>query len=252
MSPHRQSSFAMSSNESAFSITVHFQAADLPPDVWASFRKNPYASNIMFAHASKAENLSSTIPQNAGEDIWIVLWDTRGSKASPSMAFILSCTTGPLGRHPIFIYTPLSSASLEHVGTSLWLLAIARALSAIVPPERVFSVFAEDSIADQFAAVWTAVTGIPLAAHPQYYHASLMCCDEKLLQCRSLVDLPGVEVALRPAVSTDVVDVSKLCHAFAAGSVCCLISCRLERYEVTFVPFRSPLCSPMKKLSRRQ
>ncbi|KAM5530598.1 hypothetical protein V8D89_015606 [Ganoderma adspersum] len=208
----------MSSNQSTFSISVTFQARDLPSEVWASFHENPHASNIMFAHASKAAKLSSTAPPNTAENVWIVLWDTRDRTSSPSVTFVLSCTTGPLGPYPVFIYTPLSSVSLQSVGIHPRLLAVARALKIAVPPERVFSVFAVDSVASTFADIWTAETGIPLATHPQYYHASLMCCDANLLRVRLLAELPGAEVVLRRAVSTDIPNVSRLCHAFAAGS----------------------------------
>ncbi|KAI1789750.1 hypothetical protein LXA43DRAFT_892183 [Ganoderma leucocontextum] len=225
----------MSSDESTFSISVSFQASDLPSEVWASFRENPHASNIMFAHASKVAKPSSTAPSSTGENVWIFLWDTRDTKSSPSVTFVLSCTNGPLGPYPIFIYTPLFTASLEHAGIPTRLLALARSLNAVVPPERVFSVFAVDSIATMFADIWTAETGIPLTAHPKYYHASLMCCDEKLLRLRSLAELPGAEIVLRRAVSTDVTNVSRLCHAFAAGSEPFVLSKEEAMQEATIM-----------------
>ena len=213
----------MSSNQSTFSITLTYQARDLPSEVWASFRENPHASNIMFPHAIKAAKLSSTAPPTTGENVWAVLWETRDRRPSLSVTFVLSCTTGPLGPYPVFIYTPLSSVSLQRVDMHPRLLALARALKAVVPPERVFSVFAVDSVATTFADTWTAETGIPLAGHPNYYHASLMCCDANLLRVRLLAELPEAKIVLRRAISTDVANVSRLCHAFAAGSVCLLV-----------------------------
>ncbi|PIL31699.1 hypothetical protein GSI_06402 [Ganoderma sinense ZZ0214-1] len=205
----------MPSNQSTFSISITFQASRLPSEVWASFRENPHASNIMFAYASKAAKFPHTA---TGENVWIVLWDTPDNRSSPSVTFVLSCTTGPLGPYPVFIYTPLSSASLKHAGILPKLLAIARALKTSVPPERVFSIFAVDSIASTFADIWTTETGIPLATSPQYYHASLMCCDANLLRLRPLPSLSGADILLRPAVTSDIANVSRLCHAFAAGS----------------------------------
>ncbi|TBU45252.1 hypothetical protein BD309DRAFT_860636 [Dichomitus squalens] len=204
----------------SFSACVYLHANALPPAVWRSFRENPHTSNIMLAHAEKATQRPSAVPglPNAHGDLWVVLWDIRYATSSPSVSFVLSCTTGPLGTYPIFIFTPLSATHLSYSSISPRILAVVDALRGHVPPERVFSVFATDNIADVFADTWTARTGISLDQNPVYYHARLMYCDKSTFQSRQLSNIPGAEAKLRRAVGADVAKVGRLCHAFAADS----------------------------------
>ena len=211
----------MASAESAFSASVYLHAAALPLAIWRVFRENPHTSNIMFADAEKAVQRPPAVPGFAHTtgSLWVVLWDVRDAASSPSVTFVLSCTAGPLGTYPIFIFTPLPVTQLSYNAIRPRMFAIVDALRRHVPPERVFSIFAIDTIANVFAETWTTRIGIPLAENPVYYHASLMCCDSNTIQLPRMRMIPDAEVNLRRAVNADVARVARLCHAFAADSV---------------------------------
>ena len=198
-----------------FSVSTVLSAADIPAAVWSAFRENAQASNVMYAHADKV----AKCPTPGGTaDLWIVVWDmTKPSGTSVSVLFVLSCTIGPLGPYPIFIFTPLPSALLVDSFVRPRVLEMVRALRAVVSPERVFSVFAVDALTDAFADVWTAETGIQLDTNPLYYHASLMCCDKTTF--RPAPPQGDGTISLRLAVEADVKKVSVLCQDFSVTSV---------------------------------
>ncbi|KAI0756749.1 hypothetical protein C8Q80DRAFT_1215594 [Daedaleopsis nitida] len=200
-----------------FILTTVRNAKDLPPNVWDAFEKSPYCSNIMHAHAMTAASSSSST--EGAKDIWIVGWDVPHSKPTcPQVIFVLSCTTHPLGPYPIFLFTPLMTTDLVQDFVRPRILTMVRALRTIVPPERVFSVFAVDILAHTFADMWTAESGIQLANNPVYYHASLMYCDRRTLQVRQLPHIPHTITVLRPAVPADTKNAATLCHGFAQVS----------------------------------
>ncbi len=213
--PLRKLSLPSPSPMASFSVSTIHSARDIPAAVWDVFRENAQASNVMYAHADNA--FKSPTPDGTA-DSWVVVWDlTEPSGTSAVILFVLSCTTGPLGPYPIFIFTPLPAASLVRDFVGPRILAMARALRLVAAPERVFSVFAVDALADAFAASWTVETGIQLDSNPVYYHASLMCCDRNTL--RTPPPQCDVTFASRLATAADVEKVSVLCQDFSATSV---------------------------------
>ncbi len=215
ISPSTKVVSAISLPMASFSVSTIQSARDIPAAVWDVFRENAQASNVMYAHADNA--FKSPTPDGTA-DCWVVVWNlTEPSGTSAAILFVLSCTTGPLGPYPIFIFTPLPAASLAREFLSPRILAMARALRLMVAPERVFSVFAVDALADAFVASWTVETGIQLNSNPVYYHASLMCCDRNTL--RTHPPQGEVTFASRLATAADVKKVSLLCQDFSATSV---------------------------------
>ncbi|RDX50473.1 hypothetical protein OH76DRAFT_1455350 [Lentinus brumalis] len=211
----------------SFSVSTIHSARDIPAAVWDVFRENAQASNVMYAHADNA--FKSPTPDGTA-DSWVVVWDlTEPSGTSAVILFVLSCTTGPLGPYPIFIFTPLPAASLVRDFVGPRILAMARALRLVAAPERVFSVFAVDALADAFAASWTVETGIQLDSNPVYYHASLMCCDRNTL--RTPPPQCDVTFASRLATAADVEKVSVLCQDFSATSEPFVLSCEKSAQE---------------------
>ncbi|KAI0721390.1 hypothetical protein C8T65DRAFT_601521 [Cerioporus squamosus] len=212
---------------SSFSVSVMHSARNIPTAVWGAFRENAQASNVMYAHA---DNTSKSPTPYGTADFWVVVWDlTKPSESSAAVLFVLSCTTGPLGPYPIFIFTPLPSVLLVGAFVRPRILAMVRALRAVVAPERVFSVFALDALTDAFAASWAAETGIQLDSNPLYYHASLMCCDRTTLRPHPP---PGDGTfASRLATAADVKKVSVLCQEFSVTSEPFVLSCEQAALE---------------------
>ncbi|KAI0639663.1 hypothetical protein C8Q77DRAFT_1152625 [Trametes polyzona] len=207
----------MSTQQSSSTISIFRHPSEFPPVVWAALQHEPRSSNIIYAHAAKVVQASRAAApiRTASADLWIVCWVPGPSL---TVQFILSCTSGPLGAYPVFIYTPLSSDILAASFIQSCMKSIIDILRINVPPERVFSVFALDPVADAFATLWTSTVGSRLAPSPVYYHAKFMCCDKTTFK---VGELGGTSSALgisRPATVADLFDVAGLCHGFAAAS----------------------------------
>lgn len=200
-----------------FTTTTVRSAKELPRAVWDAFEKSPQSANIMYAHAKQAAQYPST---RQSENLWIVGWNmTHSRRKSPEVAFVLSCTTHSLGKYPVFIFTPLSRNILVDDFVRPRILQIVRALREHAPPERVFSIFALDVLTHLFADLWTAETGVRLAANPVYYHSALMYCDRSTFRSRELPLLPDAVITLRLAVDADVKKTAALCRGFSETSV---------------------------------
>ncbi|KAI0375260.1 hypothetical protein BV20DRAFT_1117663 [Pilatotrama ljubarskyi] len=198
---------------SLFRHPLHF-----PSTVWASLEGCPQSSNIIYAHAAKLAEIAIDPDSLQSSDLWIVCWTTSTTASASTVDFILSCTEGPLGAYPIFIFSPPRSDGLASDFIEPRIKSMVAALGAHVAPERVFSVFALDAVADAFAAAWTAQTGVQLDPNPVYYHAKFMQCTKETFIRSSQKQLSDQHVGLRPAVLADVDGVARLCHGFAAAS----------------------------------
>src|SRR5215471_952647 len=86
---------------SATTTATYTAASSLPEAVWTSFKSNARNANIMDAHAAKAlaRERAGEVPSR--DELWIVCYTNN------TIDFVLSCTNGPLGKYPIFIFTPL-------------------------------------------------------------------------------------------------------------------------------------------------
>ena len=93
------------------------------------------------------------------------------------------------------------------------------ALSASVPLERVYSVFAPVQITHAFADAWTRLTGVQLDADPEYYAAKLTHCTYTTFRNRRSTLPVDRSYIMRPAVLADIPAAAELCHGFAAVSV---------------------------------
>ncbi|KAF9012667.1 hypothetical protein BDQ17DRAFT_1191433, partial [Cyathus striatus] len=127
---------------------------------------------------------------------------------------VLSCT----GRYPVFIFTTLPVASLTEDFLYPRLQALAQELRAIVPIERVFSVFSLDQITVLFAEIWTSLTDVQSYANEPYYAARISFCTRRTLSKRQMTVSPGLDFDLRSAGEDDVEDIADLCYSFAAES----------------------------------
>ncbi|KAL1951577.1 hypothetical protein VTO73DRAFT_726 [Trametes versicolor] len=222
----------MSSQQSPFLISVFHSPFQFPPALWECFKAEPRNSNIIYAHAAKLRSTGIVTAPGPPVDVWIVCW--RQGPA-PIIEFVLSCTTGPLGAYPVFIYTPLPSEYLALGFIQPRIHSIIGYLQSYVAPERVFSVFALDPVADAFAAMWTAMTRVPLATQPVYYHAQFMSCDRTTFKPGAQNGTARTPGPLRLAVPDDHIGVAALCHGFAASSEPFVLTEQMALYEASLL-----------------
>lgn len=203
----------MPSNVPSYMVEVYRTARSLPKDVWEALHANPRGSNVILPYAKQARQS----PEHP--NVWLVCSTSRPGSCTPSVDFILSCTGGPLGSYPLFIYTPIPTIQLAPSYYVPRMHSLIRKLQQSVPPERVFSVFALDPLSRCFASIWAQVSGIKLHQDPEYYAAKLTYCNVDTLQTGHLSPLRDVTYDLRLARESDVKNVAELCHGFATTSV---------------------------------
>ena len=203
---------------------VFHNASDLPPEFWDALRKDESAANVILPLAKKA--LDS--PPDAGNgQLWIIAHDTTGK----DVEFVLSCTNGPLGNYPIFVFTPKSSAQLardeeDGMGIADSLSQLVLCLLQEVPPQRVFSVFSVAYVADKFAEIFQERThqehGIKRFEDPCYDATFTFCTGETLNKSPSAFapkESQDFLIALRPADMSHLEAITALCKGFSATSV---------------------------------
>ncbi|KAF9245809.1 hypothetical protein BU15DRAFT_40842 [Melanogaster broomeanus] len=184
-------------------------ASDLPVAVWNALRKNEGSANLILPFAKKA------LAYPRGDQLWVVLYDGSGE-----VEFVLSCTKGPLGNYPVFVFTPKSAAQLNNVGNGITdsMSQLVVSLLEAVPPQRVFSVFAIASVAEAFAQSH----GIQRLVDP-YYDATFTFCTAETLSdpsvaIRSLAESGEFVIALRRADMTHLAGLKALCKEFSETS----------------------------------
>lgn len=196
------------------STSVFYSASALPSDVWSTFKSNPRNSNIIYAHALKAAQRQHDELSN--DDLWIVC--RSDDDLENPLDFVLSCTRGPLGNYPIFIFCALPAIQHEVSFLVPRVRHLANVLHKLVPLDRVYSVFALDVVTRIFAEAWYRLTKVQWDPEP-YYAAKITFCTKRTLRVRQFTTLPDVSYDLRLAVTADTYAVAKLCHGFAAESV---------------------------------
>ena len=197
-------------------IDVYTSASSLPSSVWETFRTNPCDSNIMFPHAEKCREQERD--GNAQNSLWMTC-TTSEAFATSTIDFVLSCTEGPLGAYPVFIFTTLPIHLHNSDYSYHRLRSLVQHLSRKVPSDRVFSIFAPECITRAFASLWTRQTGIALDTEPEYYAAKISYCTRESFRPRRKSLLPGVEYGLRLATEADIPRCAELCYGFAKESV---------------------------------
>lgn len=173
----------------------------------------------MLPYAKKARQNAALDTGSDGSNVWLVCSTSGPGSSIPSIDFVLSCTEGPLGSYPLFIYTPIPAAQLDASYYVPRLRSLVHSLQQSVPSERVFSVFALEAIARTFASLWTKATGIGLEPDPEYYAAKFTYCTRNTLQAGQLASPRDVTYDLRLARESDLPHVAELCWGFAATSV---------------------------------
>ncbi|KZT30897.1 hypothetical protein NEOLEDRAFT_1126557 [Neolentinus lepideus HHB14362 ss-1] len=206
------------STSTIYSVASYRYPAQFPPYVWDALWSRERDANIMLPHALKCSEKEQLDGQS-----WIVC-TTQLNAHFPSVDFILSCTEGPLGNYPIFIFSNIPSSQLTESYANPRLREMARELHRLVPSQRVFSVFAPESLTFMFAHWWCELTGISPARDPEYYAATFSHCTRSSIINRRMTYIPGMSYNIRIAVEKDQAAIARLCKAFAATSEPFLLS----------------------------
>jgi ribosomal protein S18 acetylase RimI-like enzyme len=203
-------------------VAVYRTAQDIPANVREILAGDQRAGNIILPRIQKAlhDEATGVLP---GSNAWFVVSSAANSFARSEVVLIAALTEGPLGTYPLFIlhtqplieFTDHRLAALVH--------ALAETIYSHVDIERVFSVFAAESITRAFAHAWTAMTGVQVArgegkAPEEYYAALLTYCDRRTFRPRATTLHPTLTFDIRPARLEDVPAVAQLCYGFAEAS----------------------------------
>lgn len=210
---------------------VYHSAADFDDKVWAAFRQNEGAANLLYPFAQRA---LSAPP--AGNQHWVAYFEAA------QVTYVVSCTTGDLGPLPVFIYTVKSIQQREQEGVNRPLCMLAVALHGIVERERLFSVFAPQDISLKFSEIWTGLTAINTEITPYYDSIFTFCTKDSFVKSSCLRDLPrGVDAVIGRGEMCHINQIAEHCHAFSKESVS-NTSCSKTLCSHTKI-FRNPICS---------
>jgi hypothetical protein len=196
------------------SVHVYHHASQIPYHVWAAFRQHERDSNIMYPHALK----SSAADGSEGVQLWITCSTFTSASREPLLDLVLSCTEGPLGSYPIFLFATAPFDELDAEFLRPRLDAIIQELLEHIHPSRVFSVFAPEPVTREFAALWTSFTGIG-SYHEPYYSAKLAYCTSSTLSRRRMTLFTDLHYVPRIARDSDIAVIADLCQGFAMTSV---------------------------------
>lgn len=103
--------------------------------------RSPILTNESDTESSDNDILKTPIsPVTKDEQFWLSLWTTRGRQPA-QLDMVLSCTTGPIGKYPIFLYSNVPDDEL----TPEWIVPrielLVKHLRCSLSSKRVFSVF---------------------------------------------------------------------------------------------------------------
>ncbi|EIW87018.1 hypothetical protein CONPUDRAFT_116004 [Coniophora puteana RWD-64-598 SS2] len=149
---------------------------------------------------------------NDGRNTWLIY--KKSEISSPLL--ILSCTQGDMGAYPIFIFTPLSIAELQHEDIDGAVRELCQTLLGAVERKRVYSVFAVKPVAETFATVWSEVSGVAAIPEP-YYDATFSYCTKSSIT-RSHSYRPDLVFELRRGQYEDIEGIAMLCRDFSRTS----------------------------------
>ena len=188
----------------------------LPQEVWDAFRRKEREANVMYPHALKAASIEG------GTDLqfWITCSTFSNASTKPSLDLVLSCTHGPIGSYPLFIFSSSPADMVNDQSLYPRIDVLINTLLQVVPTSRVFSIFAPEPVARVFVELWTRYTGIRSYPDP-YYAAKLTFCTSETLMFRHLSDFRDTIYTPRLAREDDLRIVAELCQGFASTSVSC-------------------------------
>ena len=221
-------------------VKIHTSGTDLLLDTQPRLMEDEVSSNIILAHAveyvlaeqAKLPGELYEAPVNVVDEerkpllppsgyFWLSSWEMGPVRKVPKLAFVLSCLSWELGDYPIFIWSRERARNLRIDLLKHHIEALTKALTLFVPKERIFSVFGQAAIVNEFVQSWSKL-GIEKLPEP-LYSAFQLCCTMESLKYGESIDLPQMhEIRLvgPSAVEQDIESVANLCLGFADGTVC--------------------------------
>ncbi|KAG8933442.1 hypothetical protein FRC02_011820 [Tulasnella sp. 418] len=167
---------------------------------------------------SDSEDEYRDIPAKIPEQFWLSLWTTRGRTSSAKLDIVLSCTKGPIGDYPVFLYSNVPDECLTQDFLESRIELLVTRLKSCVSSRRVFSVFGPAPLTRAFVMAWTTATNMrhmPIA--DPYYAAKHTFCTRETLSSDSYGPLPAGH-SMRLADWSDLKRGAELCFGFAVGS----------------------------------
>ncbi|KAG9010300.1 hypothetical protein FRB94_010650 [Tulasnella sp. JGI-2019a] len=149
------------------------------------------------------------------DQFWLSAWTSRGRQPA-KLDMVLSCTNGPIGKYPVFLYSNVPDEDLTSVLVIPRIDALVARLRSLVTSKRVFSVFGPVPLTQPFVHAWSSSTGATPVIDP-YYAAKHTFCTRESLTSAPISPL-SVSHSLRLAEPSDLVGAASLCHGFASGS----------------------------------
>ncbi|KAF5383481.1 hypothetical protein D9757_006138 [Collybiopsis confluens] len=193
-----------------FSVSCYKHAKSLPDNVFNALEENRVDANVILPFLKKGTNeRSNSYPSFSSEQLWVCCVNYTGK-----VEIVLSCTTNVIGGYPIFIVSAQPVSLWKRDSLEARLLRLAEALVKSVPVDRVYSVFAPDTIVKLFSQQWSKLTNIPVTHC--YYEARLLSCTAATLTSSSSTS--SVFGISRPVVAADLHDIARICLQFSEES----------------------------------
>ncbi|KAG0701477.1 hypothetical protein DFH29DRAFT_1000222 [Suillus ampliporus] len=229
----------MPANLAVHLVREYLSASSLPQAVWTTLHSHAAVANTILPHAEKvlkAEKQS----QSVGSQLWLVCFRSH-------IEFILSCTEGPFGAYPIFIFTPIPFNELIGKDLDAPVSSLCRALLTAVGRRRVFSVFAVQPVTEAFVRQWSSLVNIMPVTQPFYDAIFTFCTKDRLAHCKRVAASQhvtlhkpsrtsrNIAVDLRRASLKDIDRVAVLCRDFSATSYPFILSTSRARQEAALL-----------------
>lgn len=198
-------------------FTVHNSPSSFLQAAHPHLLRHQRKFNVILPHAQKLHAQERSGPALAPGQFWILGWSMAPAPSgTQTLEFVLSCTEHHLGTYPLFLVFTRDIPSLSDDWIDSQMKELARQLSNLVAPTRVFSIFGQEKPTLALCRHWSNTSGARIVLEP-YYEASSSYCTQKTF-VKKQEHLPqGHEMRLsRPS---DLAAVAQLCQEFAADSV---------------------------------
>jgi len=146
------------------------RATDFPTFALDALRRHEVNANVILPI-----HLKCLKQEQAGNSVRDHLWVVVYTPISYDVKLIMSCTDGPTGKYPVFLFTPTPYAAIHSDPNTYSALHVAAVeLCKALPSQlhRVYSVFGPEILCRTFVTLWSNHVGVPIDPVP-YYQAKI-------------------------------------------------------------------------------